>query len=79
MLQRHDMVERRRDVKATVTQGRYDVVCLLGRGAFKLVTPPLHLFTLTFLFLLLFSVPNKHIWLQMQSKFNGDILYQEIT
>ena len=30
LLQRRDMVERRRDVKTIMLQCRYDVVCLLG-------------------------------------------------
>ena len=30
LLQRRDMVERRRNLKATTLQRRHDVVCLLG-------------------------------------------------
>ena len=30
MIQRHDMVEQHRDVKATAIQSRYDVLYLLG-------------------------------------------------
>ena len=30
LLQRRDMVERRRDLKTTILQRRHDVVCLLG-------------------------------------------------
>ena len=30
LVQRHDMVERSHDVKATAMFGRYDIVCLLG-------------------------------------------------
>ena len=32
LLQRRDMVERRRNVKTITLQRRYDVVCLLGLG-----------------------------------------------
>ena len=31
LLQRRDMVKRRRDVKTITLQRRYDVVCLLGK------------------------------------------------
>ena len=31
LLQRRDMVERRRDLKATTLQRRHDVACLLGK------------------------------------------------
>ena len=31
LLQRHDMVERRHDIKANTIQRHYDVVCLLGK------------------------------------------------
>ena len=34
LLQRCDMVERRRDVKTTTIQRRNDVVCLLGKKQF---------------------------------------------
>ena len=32
LLQRRDMVERRRDLKTTTLQRRHDVVCLLGKS-----------------------------------------------
>ena len=35
LLQRRDMVERRRDLKITTLQRRHDVVCLLGETSQK--------------------------------------------
>ena len=35
LLQRRDMVERRRDLKITTLQHRHDVVCLLGETSQK--------------------------------------------
>ena len=34
LLQRRDMVERRRDIKTTTLQRHHDVVCLLGSSWF---------------------------------------------
>ena len=37
------------------------------------------MYALTFLFLLLIAALNKCIWLEIQSEFNVDILYQKGT
>ena len=50
-----------------------------GQGSFKTAVLSFYLYALTFLFLLLIAALNKCIWLEIQSEFNVDILYQKGT